>query len=383
MVQMPNAVDRLFEEILPTLSERTLEGLPDWPERPDEAYDQDYLDEPPQDDDEGIYSLRDESTAERAIDVLLGDTGPIVLPPEDSELVEGALRVKGLDALAFYKSKRFEHRRPYPGRWGIFFLKQGLLHVAGEISIAYPAYKDPRRLAHDFLYAHEHFHFRADLQTLMLEAVTKRHLYVPLRNALRGRRSWFIEEALANREVLAWAKQSRVGIEEFAEDFMNLQPNAYARYGEPVATLAGEWLANTLDLQPPGCLPRSDVRQWVIATPKDLMRRSLCPQYVIYPRRLEHWLDPAWVPPPVTRVIDNKEVQKKLSSKYRNLQEKWTQTKNKLIENRLLRGLNFKPWGENSYSVRVDDNFRVHLKNQGGGIWEAYEIGPHKKLGHG
>lgn len=380
---MPNAAERLFEEILPKLRADTLQEFPDWPDIPYDERGQDYLDEPRQDDDEELYPLRDERTAERVIDALREDSSPIELPPEDSELVEGALRVKGLDALAFYKSKRFEHRRPYPGRWGIFFLKQGLLHVAGEISVAYPAYKDPRRLAHDFLYAHEHFHFRADLQTLMFEAVTQRHLYIPLRKALRGRRSWFVEEALANREALVWAKQSRVGVGEFAEDFMDLQPNAYARYDEPVAALAGEWLANTLDLQPPGCLPRSDVTQWVPATPKDLMRKSLCPQYVIYPRRLDTWLDPAWVPPPVTRVIDGKYVEKMLSSKYRNLKEKWEQTKKKLVENRLLRGLNFKPWGESSYSVRVDDNFRAHLKNQGSGVWEAYEIGPHKKLGHG
>ncbi len=52
------------------------------------------------------------------------------------------------------------------------------------------------------------------------------------------------------------------------------------------------------------------------------MRKSLCPQYVVYPRRLETWLDPAWVHPPVTRVNDGKNVEKMLLSKYRNVQEK-------------------------------------------------------------
>jgi hypothetical protein len=379
---MPNAAERLFNEIVPNLPPHTLEQ-PDWPDVTSDEMDYDHLDERPLDDDDDIYPLRDESTAEREIDALREESSPIELPPEEKELIEGAIRVEGIDAIAFYKSKRFEHRRPYQRKWGIFFLKHGLLHLADEIAIDYPGYKDPRRLAHDFLYAHEHFHFRADLQTLMFEAVIQRNLYIPLLNALRGRRSLFVEEALANREAFVWAKQSRVGIGEFAEDFMDLQPKAYARYGEPVATLAGEWLANTLDLQPPGCSPRSDVTQWVAATPKDLMRKSLCPQYVVYPRRLKTWLDPAWVPPPVTRVIDGQNVEKMLSSRYRNLQEKWKQTKKKLVENRLLRGLNFKPWGESSYSVRVDDNFRAHLKNKGSGVWEAYEIGPHKKLGHG
>ena len=56
------------------------------------------------------------------------------------------------------------------------------------------------------------------------------------------------------------------------------------------------------------------------------------------------------------------------------------------VENRLLHGLNFKPWpkdGPDRYSIRIDDNFRAHLKHLGAGKWIAYVLGPHKKLGHG
>lgn len=122
------------------------------------------------------------------------------------------------------------------------------------------------------------------------------------------------------------------------------------------------------------------------ATPKDLLRKSLCPEYVIYPHRLTNWISPAWVPPPVDEIIEGEKLAKLLKSKYANLTQKWDETKSKLLENRMLRGLNFKKWpkeGKDAYSVRVDDNFRAHLKHQGNGAWLAYVIGPHKKMGHG
>lgn len=254
-----------------------------------------------------------------------------------------------------------------------------------EISQGYPAYKDPRLLAHEFLQAHEHFHFRADIQTLMFEATLKRSLYLPLRRALRGRRTLFVEEALANKQAYEWAKKGAVGLREFANDFMSLQPNAYARFDEPSAELAGEWVANVIDLRPPGCLPRHDLAPWAEATPKDFMRRSLCPEYVVFPRRLESWLDPAWVPPPVTQIVEDAKVTKWLSG-FAQPARKWEDTKRKLLENRTLRGLNFKKWpkeGRDVYSVRVDDNFRAHLRHQGNGSWLAFLIGTHKEMGHG
>ena len=79
-------------------------------------------------------------------------------------------------------------------------------------------------------------------------------------------------------------------------------------------------------------------------------------------------------------------MQKRLSGKYRNLGSKWNGTKSKLLVDRTLRGLNFKPWpkdGKGAYSVKIDDGFRAHLRHQGQGNWLAYILGSHKELGHG
>lgn len=141
-----------------------------------------------------------------------------------------------------------------------------------------------------------------------------------------------------------------------------------------------------LDLLPPGSAPRTDIANWVDSTPKELLRPSLCPQYVIYLNKTTDWFPPALVLPPVLSIIDNGIVIKRLKGKYRHLVSKWEKTKQKLIAARTLMGLNFKPWqkdGDRCYSVRIDKGYRAHLKHEGNGHWTTYILGSHQEMGHG
>ena len=150
--------------------------------------------------------------------------------------------------------------------------------------------------------------------------------------------------------------------------------------------LAAEWASTVVDQKPPGIAVRKDLAHWVEATPMGLRRASLCPEYVVHLDKLWSWISPALVLPPVKDVIDGRDVLKVLRGRFSHLRSRWEQTKSKLLENRLLHGLNFKPWpkdGPEHYSVRIDDNFRAHLKHLGAGHWDAYILGPHKTLGHG
>lgn len=96
---------------------------------------------------------------------------------------------------------------------------------------------------------------------------------------------------------------------------------------------------------------------------------------------------PAWATPPVDVIQDDPRLLKRLTkSKYRNLNKPWTETKQKLLRDRNLVGLDFKrckPEGERAWSVKVDDGNRAHLENLGNGNWLAYAIGGHKEMGHG
>jgi len=381
---MANAAERLFDLVLGNLKD--VDDL-NWPDdQTRDALDVDPIDEPMDSSDDGIFTFDEEQISENVMERMAGRRVFGELDSDEAEAIEGGVRSRGFEVLAFYKSRRIVSHRPFPGRWGIFYLKQGLDYVGSQIIQSYPGYGDPKNLAVNFLRAHERFHYRADLQTLMFEATVGKHLYLPLRNALRGRRSHFVEEALANRQVWDWAKRGAIGLEEFAIDFMSLQPNAYSRFLEPRLDLAAEWAGTVVDLKPPGTSFRQDLAHWVEATPTGLLRASLCPEYVIYPRKLSTWISPALVLPPVHVVQDGDDVVKLLQGRLAHLQAKWKQTKTKMLENRLLHGLNFKPWpkdGPERYSVRVDDNFRAHLQHLGGGKWLAYMLGPHKKLGHG
>lgn len=368
---MPNAVDKLFDSVLGS----GLEGDPDA-----------HIDEPKDSPNDVVLSPDEEALRDRAATLLTGQRD--AFDPDLEEAIEGGIRRLGFDVLAFYKSRRYRDRRPYPGRWGIFYLNEGLLYLESAIQREHPGFGSPRDLARDFLREHERFHFRADLQTLMFEAATKRHLYGPARRNFHGRQSEFVEEALANRQVWEWSKRGVVGLRDFAFDFMKLQPEAYARFDEPRLQLAAEWAANVVDLSADPAAHRTDLSHWVETTPPSLMRASLCPEYIVHPANWQAWLSPVLVLPPVMAVNDGEEVVKRLSKRYASLKDRWERTKEKLIQNRLSHGLNFKPWPkdksvQDAYSVRVDDGFRAHLKPEGGGHWTAYILGPHKELGHG
>ena len=383
---MANIVDRLFDQILAEIDNSPLDHSFSWPDPPF-GFDEEDWRELPTDDESLLFPIASELPIERTGDRSPQDSFPPVhVSKQERELIEWGIRDRGMDVLAFYKSRRFRNEQPFRGKWGIFYLKQGLLYVAGEIASTYPGYGDPRTLAHGFLYAHEFFHYQADIQTLMFESVLGKSLYIPLRNALLGRRVHFVEEALANKSAYTWARKPSVGLQDFAFDFMSLQPGSYARFTENRLDLNGEWLANTIDRLPPGCTPRSNIAPWMDTVPKELLRQSLCPQYVVDARRLKDWIHPAWVPPSVKQITENDAVKKLISGKYKSLAKKWAVTKERLLEDRLRRGLNFKQWkpdGKTAYSVRIDREYRAHLRHEGNGTWEAYILGNHKELGHG
>lgn len=377
---MANKVDELFDSVLGELDE-----LPEQNNRSntheDDAWDDSIFPEPFRDQEDRVWTF-DEVTELRQ-----GGALPLhKITSEEREAAEAGIRCRGFDVLAFYKSRRYVNMGPYRGRWGIFYLSKGLQFVADQIANEHPGYGDPWLLAYGFLRAHEWFHYCADLQTLMFEATTKRHLHARVSQMFRGRRDLFVEEALANRQAFEWAKQGKIGLRDFAFDFMKLQPGAYARFDENRLQLAGEWAANVVDLSIHGSASRSDLAHWVEVSPEGLTRKSMCPEYVVSPREIGIWWSAALIPPPINNIIDDDVLTKYLGkSNDQSLANKWRTTKDRLINTRFSNGLNFKPWPPEApaWSVKVDRAFRAHLRPEGQGNWRAYKIGPHDAMGHG
>jgi hypothetical protein len=78
--------------------------------------------------------------------------------------------------------------------------------------------------------------------------------------------------------------------------------------------------------------------------------------------------------------------QNQLSKLGQEIRKAWERTKIRL-QQAITPGADFKKWppgGNNIYSVRINDNFRAHLKGAPGEKnWVAISIGSHKNMGHG
>jgi hypothetical protein len=379
---MSYKIDELFDSVLDILGppppQDKRSNVPPWGV---DTFDERFADE-----EDRVQTLDENEYLRRVSERLTGNRNLPDLSSEEKEAAEAGIRCRGFDILAFYKSRRYVDQRPYKGKWGIFYLHQGIQFVAERLAKDHPGYGNPWALAYEFLRAHEWFHYRADLQTLMFEAVTKRHLHAPVRQLFRSRRDDFVEEALANRQAWDWARLPRIGLRDFAYEFMKLQPGAYARFDENRLQLAGEWAANVVDLKTYSGALRPDLAHWVEASPDGLTRKSMCPEYVVTPHSIESWWPAALVPPPVSHITDDDAVTKYLSKKKdQTLASRWVITKDRLLVDRFGNGLNFKPWRKEApaWSVKVDGGNRAHLMPEGNGIWRAYKIGTHSETGHG
>ena len=317
----------------------------------------------------------------KAIDNIRGEIN--IFPPsyEDQILIEGNLRHKGFEALGFYKSRRYINERPFSGKWGIFIIRESLDYLSYIINEFYPTYKDARDIAYDFLIQHEIYHFYADINTLFLESVKQTQLYQPLRKSAGWNPVEFVEEALANRNAYIWSQQPKIGVEEFATEFMNNQPGAYSRFNDRYELLSSEWITNILESDMNPSEFKTILHPWVDGLPKVFKRKSICPTYIV--RNAKNWFDPALKIPEIKQIIDSEKVVDKLNHN-KPLLKRWTKTKEKLIECPIRKGLNFKPWDEKdkSWSVRVTDGERAHLIPLNTGIWQTIKVGPHTYMGH-
>lgn len=326
------------------------------------------------------------STPQRAdgVDTVAGDSSI------DGGALGEAVQKHGFEALAFYKSFRHRLNGPYPGKWGVFYLEQGISLVSNLISIYVPnrnGLTDSRTLGLEFLRRHEIYHYLVDVSALSIEPPMCKHLYLPFRYAYRNCASHCIEEALANARAWKWAEkvdQANNGLLSFAEDFMSGQPNAYRRFVEDPLTLNAEFSANLID-QHFGRMSNPKLATWMRNFQKNLASRWV-PEYVICGASVSLLFPAVQIFPVVARVVESEEVQKTLKKHGSDLARKWEKTKQKLAVCPSLGGLDFKQWPpiQRAWSVRVDRGYRAHLipMPTNPGEWEAIEIGSHDALGH-
>lgn len=311
--------------------------------------------------------------------------------------VEGSIRDCGLDVLAFYKSYRFLQDRPYPGKWGVFFVNSGVNHIAHMLSLEFPKLQDPREIALDFLWAHELYHAKFDVSVLPFEAHSHKQLYRQQKAAFRRRQTQQPEEALANLAAWDYAKtidcslsQSRKshnvnepGIADFFHDFMKSQPGAYSRFDEPRADLQSETAAGIFKGRRYPGAQCDELSDWIGLVPSFACNKSAIPRHLVIGVDYRKLVSPARYIPVVRDLLETPKFLKDLIPEHKTL---WHNTKKKLLASACLPGLDFKFWEEpQTWSVRVNGNFRAHMSPicMTSGTWQANSYGNHKKMGHG
>jgi hypothetical protein len=305
---------------------------------------------------------------------------------DEASRIERVFREIGVEAIAFYKSRRYAHQTPFPWHWGVFYLKPGVEYLATRLHDYYGV-KNSLAIVYSLIRRHEFFHYKADIYTMLLELISQRQLYTPTHWAFRRAPHLFVEEALANREILTSAQRRRGSVLQFAKDWMNVQPGAYARYGERVEELSAEWAANVLDGDYRSTARRYDLTSWAGSIPDYFAPEKVCPEYLIDFQVTSTLFPSLFKMPQVRAVKDSDDVQKQINRRYQNLRGQWETKKDRLIRDPSLPGLDFKRWPKETprWSVKVNDNFRAHLDppQDSSGEWETARFGSHKELGHG
>lgn len=193
-------------------------------------------------------------------------------------LSDDGLHEIGMEAVAFYKSFRFQDMQPFKGYWGIFYLVKGIRNIRERLEYRHIPHAHWSAL--EFVRRHERFHFKFDVYALGIESATSKHLYLPLKYKYQHHHTMQTEEALANHEAWRWASTQGPVMVDFARDLMSRQPAAYARFAEPREELASELAANLIDLNLAFRARRDDQAMWVGNIPAAMAHwQSYCLEY--------------------------------------------------------------------------------------------------------
>lgn len=308
-----------------------------------------------------------------------------------SELPKPNQAPVGLDALAWYVSFHFANS----GKWGIFIPVSSLGYFEMRVFQELTASRASKwRLAYDALLAHEQMHFAVDYACAQWELLLHAPCWAGLRNRIRSERVPYleVEEKLANAFMLQCASHwKEKQIERGLRRFVARQPVGY-RDGlvateqtsfdhvaaEAIKTYVGLHAAERgLNVTEPAFDHAS-----MLPTRQGMAE---CPVHIIHDETR------IGLPVPAVRLItricnirETEQFQRRFARLDRSVQRSWAAMKQKLSGGvpRSARLEKMKGSKDDVFSVRVSDNFRVHLQPNGSERWNAVDIGSHKEMGH-
>lgn len=306
------------------------------------------------------------------------------------ELQEGGPLGHGLDALAWYVSF---HTFAEP--WGVFIPVSSLIYLEQRaFNVCQINRAQKLEVGFNLLLEHELFHFAVDYVCAHWEIVMKAPCWSSLAyKRVHGKIGYLgLEEALANAYMLrtlepGWGK----AVANAVRKFVCSQPAGYRDAEDYVATSEfnlglAELVKLYIGLHSLEC--GVDVRAFdhhALFPVQPIVPRGYCPIHVI------HDLAGFNVPPVSLRfyprprnIVETSDFKKMLSRAPQDILKRWNRKKAMVQQMGFPGAPEFEKF-RGFFSLRVGDNFRAHLRHLKGEEydWEAFEIGPHTKMGHG
>lgn len=318
----------------------------------------------------------------------------------EGEQIRRSFELHGMDALGWYSSFHVTGVQ-----WGIYVPITGIVYFIQNVLPGLPASLNTKaHLAFHAILNHELFHFATDVAVAQAELVSQEPWWKPAKHAFKQATPNYclLEEQLANAYMLKAFRTTKPllrirGKQESLRHFTRKQPAGYRdgirvrpqdwekllaalarEYGKHTgraathpslwdASLGYDWVAQF------PILPKIDWRYCPVHLVRDGARLGIPPNWLTFFSR-------------ITNITETTKFYAELSLLAQPIQDAWKRTKQRLHE-AITPGTDFKPWpkaGPDVFSVRINDKIRAHLQyRRSANNWVAFEIGGHKKLGHG
>jgi hypothetical protein len=319
---------------------------------------------------------------------------------ESGRKIQQSVELHGMEALGWYVP--FHH----PGlQWGIYIPISGMAYLVREaFGWLGVSFETKLHLAFHAILNHELFHFATEYAIAQAELTHVEPWYVPAKRGMHATSPGYCveEERLANAYMLSAFRSMKpalrvAGKQAALRTFVSKQPEGYR---EALDVRPSHWDGLLEELsQRYGALTKRSADHPFLWFPRlgyDWPRLfpirpridwRYCPIHLV-DDSVRLGIPPAWLSCfyRLSAIEETEEFTKKLKKLAPPIQRAWMRSKERLSV-AITSGADFKKWdkgGKDLFSVRINDNFRAHLRRrEETDDWLAVEIGSHKEMGHG
>lgn len=297
----------------------------------------------------------------------------------------------GVDALAWYVS--FHHDGP---NWGIYIPISSLAYVETCVLKKMRTSREEKwKLALQLLLAHECMHFIVDYQCAQWELLLQAPCRAALHERIKNEQNYYlaVEEQVANGYMLhRILSHCSPPAKKAIQDFVKTQPPGYRDALELTDESAFlRALADVIkcyvglhSLERGLNITSSSYEIVRDFSPAKVSEGYSCPVHVFDDDRIGLPESAFSLIASIPSIVETDDFSRRFERLENSLQSRWRRLKSQLPDGipRSARFEKIRSVDGSVFSMRLNDNFRVHVR-QTNGRWEAFAVGSHKEMRHG